>query len=188
MGTVRTVAKNTSALLIAEVISKAAQIFYFAILARYIAIEGVGKISTAQALTSTLIVLVSLGFDQLMTRDIAAMRSLAASYGTNVAIIKLTLSSLYLIALYPVTQILGYSQEVMLLVYLYAANSLLTSFTEIAASIFRAFEKMEFNVVIRLCRDAINITLSLLAIYLHFSLPILVGISGFASFCQLVCA
>jgi O-antigen/teichoic acid export membrane protein len=188
MSTARTVAKNTTALLVAEVISRVAMIVYFAFLARYIAVDGVGKISMAQALTSTLIVLVSLGFSQLLTRDVATMKTRAASYGTNVAFIKLVLSLIYLILLYPITHLLGYSPEVVLLVYLYAANALLVSFTEIAASIFRAYEKMEYNVVIRLCRDGINIVLTLLAIYLRYSLAILVVISIFASFCQLLCA
>jgi O-antigen/teichoic acid export membrane protein len=188
LNTVQRIAKNTTALLVAEVISRAAQIFYFAVLARYIAVEGVGKISTAQALTSTLIVLVSLGFDQLLTRDIAAVKTRAASYGTNVAFIKLALSLIYLVLLYPVMNLLGYSPEVAFLVYLYAVNALLGSFTEIAASTFRAYEKMEYNMVIRLCRDVINIGLSLSAIYLGLSLPVLIGISVFASFCQLLIA
>ena len=188
MSTARTVAKNTTALLAAEVISKAAGVVYFAVLARYIKVEGVGKISTAQALVYILIVIVSLGFDQLLTRDIAAVKTRAASYGTNVAFIKLGLSLIYLALLYPVTHLLGYSPEVVLLVYLYAANALLGSFTEIAASIFRAFEKMEYIVVIRLGRDATNIVLSLLAIYLRFSLAAIVGISVFASFCQILLA
>ncbi len=42
--------------------------------------------------------------------------------------------------------------------------------------------------VIRLCRDVTNIVLSLLAIYLGASLAALVGISVFASFCQLLSA
>jgi O-antigen/teichoic acid export membrane protein len=188
MSTARTVAKNTTALLAAEVISKAAGVVYFTVLARYIDVKGVGKISTAQALVYTLIVIVSLGFDQLLTRDIAAVKTRAASYGTNVAFIKLALALIYLVVLYPVTHLLGYSPEVVLLVYLYAANALLGSFTEIAASIFRAFEKMEYTVVIRLCRDVTNIVLSLLAIYLRSSLAAIVGISVFASFCQLLSA
>jgi|WetSurMetagenome_2_1015567.scaffolds.fasta_scaffold51064_2 O-antigen/teichoic acid export membrane protein len=188
MSTARTVAKNTTALLVAEAISKATGVVYFAVLARYIEVEGVGRISTAQALVYTLIVIVSLGFDQLLTRDIASVKTRAASYGTNVACIKLALAVIYLFLLYPVTQLLGYSPEVVLLVYLYAANALLASFTEIAASIFRAFEKMEYTVVIRLCREVTNVVLSLLAIYLRYSLAAIVGISVFASFCQLLSA
>ncbi len=130
MSTARTVAKNTTALLAAEAISKVAGVVYFAALARYIGVAGVGKISTAQALTATLIVLVGLGFDQLLTRDIAAVKTRAASYGTNVAFIKLALSLIYLALLYPVTNLLGYSPGVVLLVYLYAASALLEASRE----------------------------------------------------------
>jgi O-antigen/teichoic acid export membrane protein len=184
VNTARTVAKNTTALLAAEIITKIAQVVYFAILARYIAVDGVGKISIAQALTSSLIVLVNLGFDQLMTRDIAVMKALASSYGVNVACIKFALSFIYIVLLYPVTVLLGYSREVVLLVYLYAANAVLVTFTNIATSTFCAYERMEYTIVIRLLREGTNIVLSLAAIYLGWPLIALVAISVFASLLQ----
>lgn len=186
MSTVRTVAKNTTALFIAEVISRGATIIYFAILARYIQADGVGKISAAQALVSALIVLVSFGFDQLIIRDVAGVKAKATAYVSNVAFIRLLLSVVFGVSLCLIVQVFNYSYELEVIIYIYAIAAMLKAFTDIGLSIFQAFERMEYNFLLRIFRDGVNISLSLLAIYLHYSLVVIVGISAFASLLELL--
>jgi O-antigen/teichoic acid export membrane protein len=181
MSTVRTVAQNTTALFIAEVFSQGFRIVYFAILARYIQAAGVGKVSTAQALVSALIVLVSFGFDQLIIRDVAASKARASAYVSNVAFIRLLLSLVFGVLLCLIVEILNYSYELALIIYMYAIAAILKAFTDIGLSIFQAFERMEYNLLLQIFRDSVNIGLSLSAIYLRYSLVVIVGISAFAS-------
>jgi O-antigen/teichoic acid export membrane protein len=186
LSTIRTIAKNTTALFIAEVFSRGVSIFYFAILARYIQVEGVGKISTAQAVVHTLIVLIGFGFNQLIIRDVAAKKERAATYVSNITLIRVALSVVYIILIYFAIRFFNYPNDLSTIIYLYAINAVLTQFASIGLSIFQAFEKMEYNLYARISRDAINIGLSLLAIYLQLSLVVIVSISVFATLLQLM--
>jgi O-antigen/teichoic acid export membrane protein len=143
LSTIRTVAKNTTALFVAGVVSRGAGILYFAILVRYIQVEGLGKISTAQAIVYTLIVLVGFGFDQLIIRDVATDHERISTYVGNVALIRLVLSFVFGVLLYLIVQAFDYSYELSVIIYLYAINAIVTAFTGIGLSIFQAFERME---------------------------------------------
>lgn len=143
-------------------------------------------ISTAQAIVYALVVLVGFGFDQLIVRDLAADKSKTSSYIRNVALLRLLLSLVFSFMLYLVVQIFDYSNELSVIIYLYAINAVLTAFSDIGLSVFQAFERMEFNLYARVFRDVINVALSLLAIYLGYSLIVIVGISVFASSLQLL--
>ncbi len=181
MSTIKTVAKNTIALFIAETISRGINIVYIAILARYIQVNGIGMISTAQALIYTFMVLVSFGFDQLSIRDIAATKSRAGAYVVNIAFLRLVLALLFCVLLGAAVQVFHYSNALALIIYIYAISALLKAFTDISLAVFQAFEKMEYNLLVRIFRDGINVSLSLLAIHLRASLELIVGISAFAS-------
>jgi O-antigen/teichoic acid export membrane protein len=185
MSTVSTLAKNTIALFSAEVFSRGISIVYFAILARYIQIEGVGKISTAQALVYMLSLIINFGLQQLIIRDVAGSKARAIPYVSNVTFIRLLLSIIFLGVVLVITQLSSYSYELKVIIFIYSINAVLSVFTDIGYSIFQAFERMEFNLLIRIFRDSVNVGLSLLAIYLRYSLVTIVGISAFASLVEL---
>lgn len=188
MSTVRTIAKNTTALFMAEIVSQGLRIVYFAILVRYIQDEGMGKISTAQALVATLFVLVSFGFEQLMVRDVAADKSRAADYVSNVGFVRVVLSVLFAVGLWVTVQLFGYSGELATITYIYGLAFLFKAFTDVALGIYQAFEHMEYNLITRLVRDGVNIGLSLLAIYLRYSLVVIVSVSAIANLVELFLA
>jgi O-antigen/teichoic acid export membrane protein len=188
MSTVRTIAKNTTALFVAEIVSQALRIVYFAILVRYIQDEGMGKISTAQALVATLFVLVSFGFEQLMVRDVAANKARAPEYVSNVGFIRIVLSLVFALALWMAVQMLGFSSEVATLTYIYGLAFVFKAFTDVALGIYQAFEKMEYNLITHLAREAVNMGLSLLAIYLRYSLIVIVSVSAIANLIELMLA
>jgi O-antigen/teichoic acid export membrane protein len=185
VSTVSTLAKNTIALFSAEVFSRGISIVYFAILARYIQIEGVGKISTAQALVAMLSLMVQFGLQQLIIRDVAGSRARAIPYVSNVAFVRLFLSLIFLGVVLVIIQLSSYSYELKVIIFIYSINAILGVFTDIGLSIFQAFERMEFNLLIRIFRDSVNVGLSLFAIYLRCSLVTIVGISAFASLLEL---
>ena len=185
MSTVRTVVKNTSVLFAAEIITRAISIVYFAVLARYIQSSGMGKISTGQSLVYTLLVLVSFGFDQLLTRDVAADKNKAGAYITNIGFIRGVLLFVYYLALWIAVQLFHYQTDVIIITFLYSINATLRTITDIYYDVFRAFEKMEFVLIVRVARDSINVCLSLLAIYLKYNIYVIVGASALASLIEL---
>jgi O-antigen/teichoic acid export membrane protein len=186
LSAVRAVAKNTAALFAAEAISQVLRVVYYAILVRYIRPEGLGTISTAQALVSILFVLVSFGFDQLVVRDVARAKTEATAYVNNVTFIRLMLSVLFGVALVLSVQAFRYPAELATITYIYGLAFVLQGLTDTGLAIFQAFEAMEYNLIIRASRDFLNVGLSLLAIYLQYSLMVIVGITAVANLFQLV--
>lgn len=188
MSTARTVAKNTMSLFLAEVISKAASIVYFAVLARYIQVEGVGQVSAGQAVVYSLIVLVSFGMDQLLVREMSADKSRVPSYVSTVVLLRLALVVVFTGALLFLVHRLGYTRELATITYLYAANAVLRVFSDIALDVFRAHEQMEYNLVVRVTRDIANVVLSLVAILMGAGIVVIVAVSVVASVLELVVA
>lgn len=137
MSTLSTLAKNTIVLFSAEVFSRGISIVYFAILARYIQIEGVGKISTAQAFVSMLSLIVHFGLQQLIIRDVAGSRARAIPYVSNVTVIRLLLSIIFLGVVSLITQLSNYSYELNVIIFIYSINAILYVFTDIGLAIFR---------------------------------------------------
>ncbi len=175
-------------LFLAEVISKAASIVYFAVLARYIQVEGVGQVSAGQAVVYSLIVLVSFGMDQLLIRDISADKRRAPAYVSTVVLLRLALTAVFTAILLFVVYRIGYTRELANITYLYAANAVLRVFSDIALDVFRAHEQMEYNLVVRVTRDIANVVLSLIAIMAGAGIVVIVAASVAASVLELVLA
>ena len=188
MSGVRVLLKNTAALSVAEIVSKVVSTLYFVILARYVGVDGVGQISAGQAVVYTLILLVGFGMDQLLIRDVSADKSRVGPYVTTVLALRVVLAALFVGILVIVVNALGYSRELATIAYLYGANAVLRAFTDVALDVFRAYERMEYNLVVRVSRDVINVVLSLIAIWMGAEIAWIVMVSVAASALELVLA
>ena len=186
MSNVRTIAKNTTALLAAEGVSQVLRVIYFAVLVRYVQAEGMGKISTAQALVTILFVLVTFGFEQLMVRDVAGDKTKTVTYFSNVAFLRLFLSVPFGLAIWALVQVFDYPAELAIITYIYGFAFLVKAFTDVGLAIFQAYEIMEYNLLTRVIRDLVNIGLSLLAIALQYSLIVIVSVTALANVVELV--
>lgn len=93
MNITHSIVKNTAILSVGQLTSKPLFVIYVAALARYVGTEGIGQITTAQALCAMAFVFVNLGLDTLVIRDVAADRNQAALYMAAANWIKLILGS-----------------------------------------------------------------------------------------------
>lgn len=171
MSEVRTLAKNTTVLLVANIISYLLGFFTTLYTARYLGVEGFGILALALSLTGLFGVFTDLGLTTLTTREVSRDKSLANKYIGNTAIIKIFYAFLTfgIIALY--VYIVGYPQEVRTVVYLITLSVILSAFTGIFNAIFQAFQKMEYmslNIII----NAILMITGIL-IVIHFGLGII---------------
>ncbi len=186
MNNVRTIAKNTTALLVAEGVSQVLRVIYFAVLVRYVQAEGMGKISTAQALVTILFVLVTFGFEQLMVRDVAGDRTRTVAYVSNVAFLRLFLAVPFSLAIWVLVQAFDYPADLAVITYIYGFAFLVKAFTDVGLAVFQAYEVMEYNLLTRVIRDLVNMGLSLLAIALGYSLIVIVGVTALANVVEMV--
>jgi O-antigen/teichoic acid export membrane protein len=141
----RKIAKNTSFLLISKILSYLIGFFFIIYMARYLGVEGFGVLSFALAFTGIFGIIADMGFGTLIVREIARDTSLTTKYLSNVAIIKLFLALITFGLIFVSSQILGYPQQTLNIVYLIAISVIINSFTQIFYSIFQSYENMEYQ-------------------------------------------
>lgn len=175
MNTVQRIAKNTAVLLVATIISKVLSFFYVMYIARYLGAEGFGILSFALAFTGIFGVLTDLGLGPLTVREVARDKSLAGKYLGNITIIKIFLVIITFGLIAIIINLLGYPEQTIKVVYLIALSVIFNSFTGMFYSIFRAFEKMEYQSLGQILNSILMLVGVLFAISQRFS------VIGFAS-------
>jgi len=145
MSTVQRIAKNTAAMLIAQVLSYVVGFFWVMFTARYLGVENYGVLSFALAFTGIFAILADLGVGTLATREIARDKSLTAKYLINLSTIKAisVAATFALIAL--IINLMNYPQQTITVVYLAGIALVITAFSQILYSIFIAYERMEYQ-------------------------------------------
>jgi len=143
--------------------------------ARYLGTEGFGILSFALAFTGIFGVFTNMGLGTLMVREVAKDKSLAEKYLGNITIIKsiLAISTFGIIAL--LINFLNYPEQTIKVVYLIALSVIFNSFSGMFYSIFRAYEKMEYQSLGQILSSALMLSSALFAISQGFN------VIGFAS-------
>lgn len=180
------VAKNASALILGQIVSRTLGIFYVAALARYVGAEGIGKISTATALNGLLVLVVGPGLETLLVRDVAADDRRSGTYVSNMLLLRGLLGVPFILLTVAVARAAQYPGDTVAIIYVYILVYLFDRFSEILGSVFRAFERMEYDAGSQIVQDVVNISLSLLVIYLRQSLLAIVLVSALAHACKLL--
>ena len=186
MSRVRTLAKNTTILLIANIVSYLLGFFTTLYTARYLGVEGFGILSLALSLTGIFGVFTDLGLSTLTTREVSRNKSLAGKYIANTAIIKVILAFLTFGLIALVVYIIGYPKTVTTVVYLITLSVIVGAFSGIFNSIFQAFEKMEYMSLTIILNAAIMLIGILTVIYYGLSIIALSSVYLFSSLIVLV--
>jgi len=167
MSTVKVVTKNTLALIVTSVISKAFAFITLILLARYLGSENYGKLVFAMVLSSFFTIVVDFGFSSLIIREIARKREKAGVYLGTFSIFKILLAVVMLLILGLISHLSKYEFDKMLLILVFGIYTILLSYLTFFISFFRAFEIMEYEVIIRSVEKIILLILTLVFIYLN---------------------
>ena len=141
----QTILKNTFWLILAGGASQGLSFLLTILIAHCLGVEKYGIFSFVFAFVTLFAVVADFGLSTLTIRDVARDKSLARKYIDNIAIIKLILGLVTFGLIVVVIQFLGKSTEVKTLVYLAGIWVIIQSFTQFFRSIFRAFEKMQYE-------------------------------------------
>lgn len=144
MSTARTIAKNTSVLFIAQIISYILGFFITMYTARHLGAEGFGILSLALSITGILGVISDMGLSSLMVRDIAREKSQMNKYLSNVALMKIPLAILMFLIIVIMVNLFDYTYTTKTVVYLIAISTMINGFGGVLASVFHANEKLEY--------------------------------------------
>lgn len=143
--TKQTIMKNTFWLFVAEGVNKGLMFLLTILLARYLGASGYGQFAFAMSFTSLFAVVADFGLSTLLIREVARDNTKASSYVSNIAVIKLFLAVITFVLIVVSVQFMGKDSSVNWLVYLFGIYVILNSFAEFLRSVFRAFEKMEYE-------------------------------------------
>ena len=165
MSTARRIYKNTLYLGAAEIVSKVLQFVVMLYAARLLSVENFGKFSFAIALSLIAIVLADLGIDSFIIREISRNKNLAGEYFINALLAKLILSLVTFLMIFVGLNALDYPQDTRHIVYIIWMFSIISTFTDLFYSIFRSFEIMVYDSMIKIIR---MILLTISSLYVLF--------------------
>ncbi len=152
MGTARTIFANSSYLAIAEIISRILQFVIMLVAARVLSKADFGTFNFALSLSFIAVILADVGINQYLIREIARQKELAKRYISNAISVKIALSLVTFLVFYGILTILGASKQTIMVSSIIWLFSILSSFTELFYSVFRAYEKMHNDAFIKITR------------------------------------
>lgn len=166
MSTIRRIYRNMLFLSGAEIISKILQFILMVYAARLLDKASFGKFSFALSLSFIAIILADLGIFTLFIREVARNKNIKNKYFVNSAVIKLLLAFMTSIFIAIYLNALGYPEETKQVVYIIWAFAILSTFTQLFYAVFRAFESMFFDSLIKVIR---MVLLTMLGLYFLFN-------------------
>ena len=152
MGTVRNIYKNIIFLSSAEVISKGLQFVLMVYAARLLDKASFGKFNFALSLSFIAIIFADMGINTLLIREVARNKKSASRYFVNSFVVKIFSSIITYFLVVIVLNMLSYPVDTKNVVYAIWIFTIISTFTELFYSIFRAFEKMFFDALIKITR------------------------------------
>ena len=170
MNTVQTIAKNTGALTLMHIVTMALGLIFTVSLARCFGDIAFGKYSFALAFTALFAVFMDLGFNQLTIREVARDKTLAKKYMGNVLIIKLFLSLVFFALIVAAVNLMHYPSDTKMIVYIFGASTVLTSFGGLFRAVFHAFEKMEYDSLLAIIEKILIVSIGLTLLSLGYNL------------------
>ncbi len=145
--------KNTSVLMVSQILGYVLAFFYSIYSARYLGVEGFGVLSAALAFAGIFSILTDLGLSNLTVREVARDHKLAGKYLSNAVALKILLSIATFILIAAIGYLSGYPSEKSYVLYFITLSLILNSFGGIFNAIFQAYEKMEYQSVTQILNN-----------------------------------
>jgi O-antigen/teichoic acid export membrane protein len=159
-------AKNTSVLTIMNIATLLLSLVFTIIIARSFGDVNFGEYSSAVALTSLYALIMDLGFNQLIIREVSREKEVAGKFLGNISIIKLVLAIIFFITIVITTNVLNFSYNTQILTYIMSIYAICTSYGGLFRAIFHGFERMEYNSLITILEKIFIVLSSFFMVYL----------------------
>jgi O-antigen/teichoic acid export membrane protein len=134
--------KNVFYKVLTDLLTKTANLIFILYLARTVGDVDFGKFSFAQSFAAVFLVVMELGLNQLLIREVAGRRELAREYLSHLMIIKGAVFFVLIGIIWFLIRIMGVSGEIAGLVLWLGLATLLAGFIEFFSAFFSAFELM----------------------------------------------
>src|SRR3989338_7700555 len=152
MKTARRITRNFLILTVSEVIAKFLQLAIFIFLARFYKPEIFGHFGFALAFSSIVAIIADFGLSQILIREISRDKENVGRYVSNALVSKLFLSVGAFLVAFGYLWIFDYGDELRSVAYFMVLFMVIQSFTDIFYSVFRAFERMQYDAMLKVLR------------------------------------
>lgn len=170
MTTGKRIAKNSTFIFLGDAIRHILQLILVVYLVRYLGAVTFGKYAFALAFTSLFMILSDVGLSTLSIREIARDTSKAGEYLTNISITKFILSLITIGLIVVTINLMHYPLDTTLAVYIAGGIMVFTSFTGSFRSVFRAFERMEYEAITKIVEQILIFGVVLPVLFLGYGL------------------
>lgn len=157
-----TVNRNIGYLFIAEAVTKLLSFCSFVLLARALAVEQYGVIALAFSIGSLFYIFFNLGLDYHLIRDIKQARLSLGDIFSAVSNIKIWGVPVFLVVFFIAYWVMKWPWSYFFVILLVFGHFYLVSALTILFFIFRAFEKLKYELVTRLCHAVGLLTCTIL--------------------------
>ena len=149
MSSVRRIAVNTVSLSIAEIVAKVAQFIIFVYVARQLGNVIFGRFNFAYSFSLIAVIFADIGINYMIVREMSRKKELLNKFISNSFLIKTVLGVIVFLLSAVVLRAFNYPEETRILVYLLLVYMFLRSNTELLFSVFKAFERMHYEALIK---------------------------------------
>lgn len=161
---------NSTFLITSQVLSKLAGFTGVVLLARILEVSDFGVFSLALAVTGIVSILVELGLDQLMIREIARDHSRISEDFMNAAVIKLFLTALALASTFLVLNLTGLASASSRVIIILTIALLPAGFYHLIVSMFMGLERMAYVAAGNLLAELLRLVLMALVLLTGYGL------------------
>ncbi len=175
MSSAKTIIKNTTALAVGRILTKAGSLVFLGYMTRVLGESGFGRFSTAMALVGFVEVVPGYVARTFVIRQVARDREKSGAFLAGVIWSNIILSVLLFWALVAVVPLLGYAEETRLACYILAASLLFSSVTNSYHAVFAGRERMELSALTDLFNAGLTIGLGVLVLVSGGGIVPLVG-------------
>lgn len=170
MSAVPRIARNVALLYSARVTSTLLKFLLFIWIGRILGEATLGKFTFATVFTAFFSILLSLGLDDLLVREVARDKTAASKYLGNIASLRVILSAVVFGLIALVINLMGYPQDTRLAVYIFGGYVVFSSLTSLFRANFRAFEQMQWDSLLEILESVITASVGLLLLFRGFGL------------------
>lgn len=175
MNQIKSIFKNTTWIMSSEFLSSICAFIWNIIIARYLGVSDFGILAFAISFTSLFSIMMDLGINTYITRDIVRNPELTSKYLGNILPLKLILSAISFFIILIILNILGYGYLKIEVTMIFVIEAIFISMNGILNGVLQAHNKMEHQ-AIGLYINSILLLVCILGT-IHFNL----GLIGIAS-------
>lgn len=164
------IGRNLSASVTAQLITQLLTFVVSIVLARTLGIEQYGIFAFGIAFPSWFLLTVSLGLDSVLTIEVAGDRAKASSHVAIVALVRLPFAVLAILFLWVAVQFLLADPLARTVTVLLGIAGVLQTYAGTFTSVFRAFERLEFDALVLVVERVATTGITLLLLVLGYGL------------------